>query len=287
MTDSPYISDVTEAHFDSEVITRSRQVPVLVDFWAAWCGPCKSLMPLLAKLAEEYQGRFFLAKVNSDEQQALAARFGVRNLPTVKLFKDGVEVAEFVGAQPEKTIRALLNQHIANPSDNLLQSALDQEAAGQTDQALMRLRELHASEPANDRVTIHLGRLLLEQGLADEGERILAAIPAGAQNDPSLAPLLAHLEFVRIAAAAPPLSTLEHTVATHPDDMQARLGLGARYLLKGYYAPALEQWLTIVQTDRKFGDDAGRRALLSAFALLGSKDELVRQYRQLLATALH
>jgi len=287
MAASPYITDVTDASFDSEVITRSRQAPVLVDFWAAWCGPCQSLMPLLAKLAEEYQGRFFLAKVNSDEQQTLATRFGVRSLPTVKLFKNGAEIAEFVGAQPERTIRALLDQHIARPSDTLLQSALDQEAAGQTDTALAQLRAIHASDPANDRVTIHLGRLLLEQGLVEEGENILTGISAAAQSDPGLAQLLARLEFVRMAANAPPLPILEQTIVAHPTDMQARLWLGARYLLTGYYEPALEQWLAIVRADRKFGNDIGRRALLSAFALLGGKGELVHKYRNLLAIAIN
>ncbi|MHB8255058.1 MAG: thioredoxin [Acidiferrobacter sp.] len=286
MATSPYITDVTQTTFDSEVITRSRHTPVLVDFWAAWCGPCKSLMPLLAKLAEEYQGRFFLAKVNSDEQQALAGRFGVRSLPTVKLFKNGAEVAEFVGAQPERTIRALLDQHIARPSDNLLQNALDQESAGQIDAALAQLQDIHASDPANDRATIHLGRVLLEQDRAAEGEAVLKEVSIRAIGDPELAPLLARLEFVRMTANAPPLLALEQTVAAQPEDMQARLWLGARYLLCDRHEPALDQWLTIVRTDRKFGNDIGRRALLSAFAFLGGKGDLVRKYRNLLTIAI-
>lgn len=287
MATSPYITDVTQENFDSEVITRSRQIPVLVDFWAAWCGPCQSLMPILTKLALEYEGRFFLAKVNSDEQKALAARFAVRSLPTVKLFKNGTEVAEFLGAQPERTIRALLEQHVPRPSDTALKEALDQESIGQPEQALAQLRAAHTKDPSNDRLTAHLGRLLWEQGLGSEGESVLATLSGHALNDPELSVLLARLEFIRMVGTAPPLSLLEQTVATHPEDLQARAWLGARYLLDGRHEPALEQWLHIVRTDRTFDDDIGRRSLLAAFKLLGGSGELVRRYRNLLAVALH
>ena len=286
MAASPYITDVTENTFDHAVLTRSREAPVLVDFWAAWCGPCRSLMPLLAKLAEEYQGRFFLAKVNSDEQQGLAARFGVRSLPTVKLFKNGAEVAQFVGAQPERTIRELLDTHIDRPSDAVLHAALGQEAAGDREGAIARLQAAHEGDPANDRLTAHLGRLLCEQGRIADGEAVLKGLSARALGDAEIAALLARLEFVRMAADAPPLAELERTVGAHPADMQARLALGARYLLAGRHEEALDQWLTIVRTDRRFGDDAGRRALLAAFTLLGGKGDLVRRYRGLLAAAI-
>lgn len=287
MVTSPYVLDVTLESFENEVIARSQTTPVLVDFWAAWCGPCQALMPILAKLAEEYQGRFFLAKVNSDEQQALASRFKVRSLPTVKLFKKGTEVAEFLGAQPERTVRALLDQHIGRPSDALLDAALDEEGAGHIDRALAQLREAHDGDPANNRLTIHLGRILLEQGHTEEAERILNGITGRAQGDQELAPLLARLEFVRLAASAPPLPALQQALANEPGNLEARVRLGVRYLLKGDYEPALEQWLAVVRADRRFDNDAGRRMLLSAFAVLGPKNELVRKYRNLLAMALN
>lgn len=287
MVTSPYIRDVTLESFENEVIARSQTTPVLVDFWAAWCGPCQALMPVLAKLAEEYQGRFFLAKVNSDEQQALAGRFKVRSLPTVKLFKKGSEVAEFLGAQPERTVRALLDQHIGRPSDALLEAALDEEGAGHIDRALTQLREARDRDPANNRLAIHLGRILLEQGHTEEAEQILHGMAARVQGDQELAPLLARLEFVRLAASAPPLPALQQTIASDPGNLEARVWLGVRYLLKGDYEPALEQWLAVVRADRRFDNDAGRRMLLSAFAFLGVKNELVRKYRNLLAMALN
>ena len=286
MATSPYTTDVTESSFDHAVLARSREAPVLVDFWAAWCGPCRSLMPILAKLAEEYQGRFFLAKVNSDEQQGLATRFGVRSLPTVKLFKQGAEVAQFVGAQPERMIRELLDTHIDRPSDALLSAALDQEAAGDRAGALARLEAAHETDPGTDRLTAHHGRLLCKQGRVAESEAVLKGLSARALGDAEIGAVMARLEFVRMAAGAPPLADLERTVGTHPEDLRARLALGARYLLAGRHEEALEQWLTIVRTDRHFGDDAGRRALLAAFTLLGGKGDLVRRYRGLLAATI-
>jgi len=286
MATSPYITDVTQENFETAVIARSREVPVLVDFWAAWCGPCQTLMPILAKLAEEYQGRFFLAKVDSDEEQALAGRFGVRNLPTVKLFKNGTEAAEFLGAQPERTIRALLDKHIDRPSDKLLQKALDEEGLDKRGDALATLREAHEADPQNDRVTVHLARVLCEEGHIPESEHLLKGLPRSAQSDPELTSLLARMEFLRLAAQAPPLAVLERTVAENPRDMQARLQLGARYLLLDRSEEALMQWLDIVRTDRNFHDDIGRRMLLSAFTLLGGKGDLVRKYRGLLTATI-
>ena len=286
MATSPYATDVTESNFDQAVLARSREVPVLVDFWAAWCAPCRSLMPILAKLAEEYQGRFFLAKVNSDEEQRLSGRFGVRNLPTVKLFKHGAEVAQFVGAQPERMIRELLDAHMDRPSDALLGAALDEEAAGDRAGALARLEAAHEADPGNDRLTAHLGRLLCEQGRVADGEAVLKGLSARALGDAEIGAVMARLEFVRMAAYAPSLADLEQRVSAHPEDLRARLSLGARYLLAGRHEEALEQWLAIVRTDRHFGDDAARRALLTAFTMLGGKGDLVRRYRSLLAAAI-
>lgn len=287
MARSVFMADVTLATFETEVIERSHDQPVLVDFWAAWCGPCRALMPILARLADEYQGRFFLAKVNSDEQQDLAGRYGVRSLPTVKLFRAGAVVGEFLGVQPERSIRALLDRNLPRPSDADLQRGLDAEAAGDIDNAIRILQEAHSADATNDRITVHLGRLLLEHGRGVEGEAVLGRLSAAGRADPEIGPILTRLEFVRIVADAPPVSAIEQRVQEQPDDMQARYWLGARYWLAGRHEAALEQWLTMVRTNRTFGNDAGRRALLSAFTLLSNDGDLVRKYRNLLSLALN
>lgn len=287
MATSPFITDVTSAIFETEVLQRSHKTPVLVDFWAAWCGPCQMLMPILAKLAEEYQGRFFLAKVNSDEQQDVAARFGVRSLPTVKLFKNGAEVGSFMGVQPERTIRDLLDRHIARPSDTQLQQALETENNGDKAGACAILSLTHTDDPANDRVTVHLGRILLELGRVQESEETLSHLSIRGRGDPELAPILTRLSFVRLAMQAPPTPDLEKQLERNPDDLHAKLLLGARYLLSGQTEQALEQWLAIVRTDRHFEEDIGRRTLLQAFSLLGGKGDLVQKYRRLLALAIN
>lgn len=284
---TPYSADVTLDTFDALVLQKSHQVPVLVDFWAGWCSPCQMLMPRLAKLAEEYQGKFFLAKVDTDAEQKLAGRYGIRSLPTVKLFKEGQVVGEFMGAQPDKTIRDLLDRHIARESDATLAEALRTEAAGDRTGALVKLRSASAADPANDRVKAHLGRLLLESGQTDEAEAVLGKVSADGQADPEIAALLARLEFVRIAVGAPAAEALAQTVAANPGNSEARYQLAARQVLAGEFELAMEQLLEIVGRDRKFGDDAARKALLTVFTLLGGKGDLVKRYRSRLSMALN
>src|SRR4030065_277949 len=176
MSPSPHIADVNQQTFESLVLAKSREIPVLADFWAAWCGPCKQLMPVLAKLADEYDGKFFLAKINSDTEQPLAARYGVKSLPTVKLFRNGQVVEEFMGAQPEKAIRALLDRHIPRASDTLVDNALQVLRAGQPDQALAILQQAVKTDPGNDRAKLELARLHAQLGHAAEAETKLAAL---------------------------------------------------------------------------------------------------------------
>ncbi len=284
---TPYSADVTLDTFDSLVLQKSHEIPVLVDFWAAWCGPCQSLMPRLAKLAEVYQGKFFLAKVDTDAEQKLAGQYGIRSLPTVKLFKGGQVVGEFMGAQPDKTIRDLLDRHIARESDAVLGDALRAEAGGDRAGALTKLRAAVTADPANDRVKVQLGRLLLEAGQTEEAEAVLKKISADAQADPELGALLARLEFVRTAVGAPSAEVLTQAVAREPGNSEARYQLAARLVLADEFEPAMEQLLELVGRDRKFGNDAARKALLTIFTLLGGKGELVKRYRARLSMALN
>lgn len=281
MATSPYIVDVTQATFDDLVVKKSHQLPVLVDFWAGWCAPCKMLMPVLAKLADEYAGKFLLAKVDTDEEQALAGKYGIRGLPTVKLFKNGAPVGEFSGAQPERAVRALLDKHIARASDAALAQALAQAARGDTAGALAALQAAAADDPANDRVKLELARLLLSTGHIDAAEAQLKALPLPAYEQADAAALRARIEFARIAAEPDAAS------AAPANDSEARYRLAAQQVLAEKYDLALANLLEIVRGDRRFRDDAARKAMLNVFNLLGTQHELTKRYRGLLSLALN
>jgi len=285
MTATAHSADVTRDTFAAEVLERSRQHPVLVDFWAAWCGPCKMLMPVLAKLAEEYQGKFFLAKVNSDEQQELASQYGIRSLPTVKLFVNGEAVDEFMGVQPESTIRALLDRHIPRESDGLIRQAIAAAQTGDIDGALAIMQQAMTLDPANDRVKLELARFLTHLKRVDEAEQVLNAASAEARSSDQAGSLRAQFEFARIANNARPAEALKHAITDNPKDSAARYELAAQQVLARQYEPALEQLLEIVRSDRKWNDDAGRKAMISVFNLLGNI-ALVALYRRKLSMAL-
>ena len=287
MTPSPHIADVTQLTFESLVLAKSREIPVLADFWAAWCGPCKQLMPVLAKLVDEYDGKFFLAKINSDSEQPLAARYGVKSLPTVKLFRNGQVVEEFMGAQPEKTIRALLDRHIPRESDTLVDSALLAARAGQPDEALTILQQAVKTDPGNDRAKLELARLHAYFGHAAESEATLAALSVEARESTDAVGLKAQLEFVHIVATARPPEALLTAISANAKDSAARYELAAHLVLRQQHAAALDQLLEIVRTDRKFRDDAGRKAMVSVFNLLGGTGEIVNDYRRKLSLALN
>lgn len=287
MTESPYVFDVTESDFTTRVLNKSHEVPVLVDFWAAWCGPCKVLMPLLATLAEEYRGKFLLAKVNTDEQRELAVQFNIRSIPTVKVFRNGEVVEEVLGAQPESAIRALIERHRVRESDNFRAEAKEAYRNGNLDQALALLEQAARLDPDNHRVRIDLAGILLKQEAFEQAESLLKTLPRDVREEPEASALLGRLEFARIAAGTPELAALERTVAAEPGDSEARYQLGARKVLKGDYEGAMDQFLEILRGDRGFRDGAARNAMLATFNLLGGKGDLVTRYRNRMFNALH
>ncbi len=287
MNPSPHIADVTQQSFESLVLAKSQEIPVLADFWADWCGPCKQLMPVLARLVDEYDGKFFLAKINSDTEQPLATHYGVKSLPTVKLFKNGQVAEEFTGAQPEKTIRALLDRHIPRASDTLVDSALLAARSGQPDQALAILQQAVKTDPGNDRAKLELARLHAYFGHAGEAETALASLSVIARESTDAVGLKAQLEFVHIVANARPPEALLSAIAANARDSTARYELAAHLVLRQQHTAALDQLLEIVRTDRKFRDDAGRKAMVSIFNLLGGSGDIVKQYRTKLSMALN
>ena len=286
MADSPFIKVVNAENFNQVVIEGSRQQPVLVDFWADWCAPCRALMPVLSKLAEEYGGQFILAKVNSDENQGLAQQFGVRSLPTVKLFKDGMPVDEFMGALPESQVREFLDRHIERESDRLLVAAEEALAAGDEDQAMALLQQAREADPRRPEVITALARLLAGRGDAEQAEQLLNALPAADRDSPEVAALLAELEFARAAGDGESAAELTQRLKADPDDSETRFRLAQKLLAEKQYEAAMQQLLTLMQKDREFNDDAARKTLLKVFDMLGD-DPLVAEYRRKMFNLLY
>ncbi|MBK8162170.1 MAG: thioredoxin [Gammaproteobacteria bacterium] len=287
MTESPYIFEATAQTFADEVLLRSRSVPVLVDFWADWCAPCRALMPVLQQLAGEYRGKFLLAKVNSDEQQDLATRYGVRSLPTVLVIRHGEAVDRFVGAQPEGVIRQLIDRHIERASDTLRAEARTLLDAGDTAQARELLETAHRTDPGNHGVTLDLAGLALRDGALVAALELLDGLPPEAQRSAEVQTLLARVFFLRELEGAPDTAELEVRIGTNPGGLDACYLLALRRIVDTAAEQGMEELLEIIRRDRKFRDDGARKALLMAFDLMSGQPELVSRFRRRLASALH
>jgi putative thioredoxin len=257
--------DATAENFMTDVVEASNEQPVLVDFWAPWCGPCRTLMPLLDRIADDYEGRFVLAKVNTEEQPQLASHFQVRSIPTVLLIHQGEVVEQFVGLQPEAAIKALLDRYVGPATDVI---------------------EPLAVAPVADRPE-DLATRLLDQRNAEAAAAAIEALAASQADHPQLEALRARLAFVEVANAQPDVMGLRAALAANPSDAGARHALAAHHALAGDYGTALAEWLELMRRDRAFGDDAGRRSLRQAFEVLGEEDPLVAHYRRRMASLLH
>ena len=279
---SDHAVDVGLADFTHHVLEESKHRPVVVDFWAPWCGPCKSLKPILEKLAAEYGGKFLLAKINSDDNQELAARYGVRGIPSVKAFIDGEPVDEFSGALPEGEVRAFLDRLIPGPADELRGQAAELRLAGDLSGALQRLADASRIDPAHIGVRLDAAEIMLDLNEADEAQRLLGGVPDDA--DPRVPQLKARLQFM--GAAGEDQAALAARVAANENDLEARLALANLLVAAGQYEAGMDQLLEIVRRDRGFKEDIGRKTLLSVFSLLDG-DERVSRYRRLLASALY
>ncbi len=279
--------DVDQHSFQREVLDESRNRPVVVDFWAPWCGPCRVLKPVLEKLAAEYDGRFLLAKVNSDENPDLSSRYAVRSIPSVKVFVDEEVADEFMGALPESSVREFIDRQLPTAGELLRRQAMETIAAGRSAEGRLMLQEVISMEPRNDIARIDFCEALLQTGQADEARVMLDAVSPLATRDPAVARRVAALRLSLSAGSGQDDATLQARLASDPSDHDARLMLARRLISGGRYEEGLDHLLELVRRDRRFGDDAGRREMLQTFDLLGSGNPLVPRYRRLLAATLN
>lgn len=273
--------------FASAVLERSHDVPVLVDFWAPWCGPCRSLKPVLEKLAMEFDGKFALAKLNTDEHPTIAAEFGIRSIPNVKAFRNGRMVDEFLGALPELQVRKFIERLVPSAAEELRRAAQASVAAGSPTSALEQLDAAIALEPKNDLLLLDKAAVLIGLGRAQEAKQTLELVSPLAQSEDSYLRLAAQLDVMSRVEEVGDAEELRARVDRDPADLEARIALADWHTYRKEYAASLPLLLEAVKRDRKYGDDAARKKMLQVFSLLENRGDLVDQYRRLLARALN
>jgi len=286
MTTAAFVFDAALSSFEQEVILKSKEVPILVDFWAEWCEPCKALGPILEKLAAEFNGSFLLAKVDVDKEQQLAGYFQVKSIPTVMLLKDGQIVDGFPGALPENQLREFLKHHevIAKEAEPEVVEEITPEALDPETEVLNLLTAIQA-EPEKAELKLDLMLALLKTGGFVEAEKILDALPANLATDDRAIKAKARLTFASILKNAPPAAVLEQAIASNPDDCRARHYLGVHYLLEDKTEAGLEQFLEMLKRNKSFEEGLPRKALIDAFRIIDNED-LVGQYRRKMASLL-
>lgn len=285
MSPSPHVFNATTDTFETEVLQKSMTTPVLVDFWATWCGPCKTLGPILEKLAGEYNGAFELAKVDVDAEQQIAAAFQIRSVPTVFLIRDGQIVDGFPGALPEGQLRAFLKQHGVEPAEAAANDEPEALTPLSPAEQAAALRQAIAAEPDRDELKLDLALALLATGDAAEAEALLDALPANLATDERALKARARLGFAALLKDAPPAQALQAALARDENDLRARYLLGVHKLVAGDAEGALEQFIDLLRRDRTWEDGLARKALIDAFRVIEDQD-LVGKYRRRMSSLL-
>jgi len=280
------VIDITPENFQQALIEESMKRLVVVDFWADWCAPCKALMPILEKLASEYNGQFLLAKVNCDEQQAIAAQFGVRSLPTVALLKDGQPVDGFMGAQPESEIRQMLEKHLPKEYEIAYQQAQEKIASGELEEACTLLNAAHLAEPKRSDIALTFADILIELGNLEAAEAVIGNIPLQDQ-DAQYNQVKAKLELASEAADSPEVKALEDKLKQNPDDAPTVIELAVQYNQANRAEDALELLLSCLRKDLNAADGEAKKAMTDILSALDNANALKAKYQRKLYTLLY
>lgn len=285
-----FVFEAGEANFESDVLQASLQTPVLVDFWATWCGPCKTLGPILEKLAGEYAGAFRLAKIDCDKEQQLAGMFGVRSIPTVVLIQGGQIVDAFSGALPESQVREFLKRHGVEPASRIEAPAQDVEDGAATpaetpQAAIARIERALASDPDDAGLKLDLALAKARSGDTTNAQATLDALPVDLAEDDRAKAVAALLAMHQSLSAISPATELRARMERDPRDFAALDGLGVRQLLGGDAVGAMDHWLAILAADRGWNDGLARKRLLDAFRIVHD-DALVSATRRRMSSLL-
>lgn len=279
---SSWIEEVSEENFEERIMTASQKVPILVDFWAPWCGPCRMLSPILERVIDSFQGKVQLAKLNTDENPELATRFGIQGIPAVKAFVNGQITNEFVGVLPEPQIREFIENLIPSEADLLAQKAKQLES-NDPEKALEIYEDALKWHTEHPQSLIGLIRVLLTLNRLEEAKKWYDKHSETLQYDDAFPRLKALLDLAVARDSGPPLSELKAHAEKEPDNLEAQWDLAARLAAEGNYAEALDIYLLIVKKDRRFKEDGARKTILQVFEVVGPRSSLAETYREKLA----